>query len=98
MGCSRCKRLSERFVEQDKWDDTILRDIPSEMSLVEKRRGLGMYVNAGARAQLLQSERERSIRDEWPPLRERLRRLGLDLKDIYDQTTSEVDSIKGSKN
>src|SRR5688500_9470701 len=36
--CSRCKRLSERFVEQDKWDDTILRDIPSEMSLVEKRR------------------------------------------------------------
>jgi DNA-directed RNA polymerase subunit RPC12/RpoP len=36
--CSRCKRLGEKFVEQDKWDDTILRDIPSEMSLDEKKR------------------------------------------------------------
>jgi DNA-directed RNA polymerase subunit RPC12/RpoP len=36
--CSRCKRLGEKFIEQDKWDDSILRDIPSEMSLDEKRR------------------------------------------------------------
>jgi hypothetical protein len=36
--CSRCKRLGEKFVEQDKWDDTILRDIPSELSLDEKKR------------------------------------------------------------
>lgn len=36
--CSRCKRLGERFIEQDKWDDSILRDIPSEMSLSEKKR------------------------------------------------------------
>lgn len=36
--CSRCKRMGEKFVEQDKWDDSILRDIPSEMTLEEKRR------------------------------------------------------------
>jgi DNA-directed RNA polymerase subunit RPC12/RpoP len=36
--CSRCKRLGEKFVEQDKWDDAILRDIPSEVSGDEKRR------------------------------------------------------------
>jgi DNA-directed RNA polymerase subunit RPC12/RpoP len=36
--CSRCKRLGEKFIEQDKWDDTILRDIPSEVSLDEKKR------------------------------------------------------------
>lgn len=36
--CSRCKRLGEKFIEQDKWDDSILRDIPSEISLEEKRR------------------------------------------------------------
>ena len=36
--CSRCKRLGEKFIEQDKWDDTILRDIPSELSLEEKKR------------------------------------------------------------
>jgi GntR family transcriptional regulator len=62
-------------------------------SLVEKRRGLGMYVNDGARAQLLKSERERFIHEEWPPLRERLRRLGLELKELL-----ELDSTLGSKN
>ncbi len=36
--CSRCKRLGEKFIEQDKWDDSILRDIPSEMTAEEKRR------------------------------------------------------------
>ena len=35
--CSRCRKLGEKFVEQEKWDDSILRDIPSEMSLDEKR-------------------------------------------------------------
>jgi DNA-directed RNA polymerase subunit RPC12/RpoP len=41
--CSRCKRVSERFIEQEKWDDAILRDIPSEMTSEEKKRfdGLG---------------------------------------------------------
>ena len=36
--CSRCKRMGEKFIEQDKWDDSILRDIPAEVSLDEKRR------------------------------------------------------------
>jgi DNA-directed RNA polymerase subunit RPC12/RpoP len=36
--CSRCKRLGEKFVEQDKWDDSILRDIPSEVSSDERKR------------------------------------------------------------
>ena len=36
--CSRCKRMGEKFIEQDKWDDAILRDIPSELSGEEKKR------------------------------------------------------------
>lgn len=52
--------------------------------LVEKRRGLGMYVAEGAREALLRSERERFLREEWPPLRERLNRLGLDLPTLLD--------------
>jgi GntR family transcriptional regulator len=47
--------------------------------LVEKRRGLGMYVTEGARDVLLHSERERFLREEWPVLKARLQRLGLDL-------------------
>jgi GntR family transcriptional regulator len=47
-------------------------------TLVEKRRGLGMYVTEGAREKLLASERERFIREEWPAMLERIRQLGLD--------------------
>ena len=50
--------------------------------LVEKRRGLGMYVVDGAREALLKSERERFLREEWPPLYARLKRMGLDLKTL----------------
>jgi len=53
--------------------------------LVEKRRGLGMYVAEGARKALLHSERERFLREEWPALRERLERLGLDLQTLLAQ-------------
>jgi hypothetical protein len=35
--CSRCKRLGERFIEQEKWDDSLLRDIPAEITIGEKR-------------------------------------------------------------
>jgi GntR family transcriptional regulator len=47
--------------------------------LVEKRRGMGMYVIDGARDKLLTSERERFIRTEWPALLERIKRLGINL-------------------
>ena len=52
--------------------------------LIEKRRGLGMYVNEGARDSLLRSERERFLREEWPMLAARLKRLGLDLRDLTE--------------
>ena len=46
--------------------------------LVEKRRGLGMFVTDGARDALLRSEREHFLREEWPRLRARIERMGLD--------------------
>ncbi|PKM07892.1 MAG: GntR family transcriptional regulator [Gammaproteobacteria bacterium HGW-Gammaproteobacteria-4] len=51
-------------------------------ALVEKRRGLGMYVTDGAPEKLLSSEREHFLRDEWPLVLERMRRLGLDIKSL----------------
>ena len=51
-------------------------------TLVEKRRGVGMYVTEGARDKLLATERERFLRDDWPQLLERIRRLGLDLEQL----------------
>jgi len=51
-------------------------------NLVEKRRGLGMYVTEGARSALMKSERDRFLTDEWPTLYARLQRLGLTLKEL----------------
>jgi GntR family transcriptional regulator len=56
--------------------------------LVEKRRGLGMYVTDGARDALLQSERERFLREEWPLLFARLKRMGLDLATLLKNAES----------
>src|SRR5256885_6369621 len=46
--------------------------------LVEKRRGLGMFIKPGARDLLLKGEREKFLADEWPRIRETIQRLGLD--------------------
>ena len=45
--------------------------------LVETRRGLGMFINDGARKLLLQGEREKFLNEEWPRVRETIERLGL---------------------
>lgn len=46
--------------------------------LVEKRRGLGMFVKEGARKQLTRDERQRFLEEEWPLVTARIERLGID--------------------
>lgn len=60
--------------------------------LVEKRRGLGMFVTEGAREALLKSERERFLREEWPALRAHLQRLGLDLKTLLREAQKDTEN------
>ena len=45
--------------------------------LVEKRRGLGMFVNSGTRDLLLSSERQRFLAEQWPEILATIQRLGL---------------------
>src|SRR5918993_3290145 len=51
----------------------------ADEAIVEKRRGLGMYVTEGASEKLLSSERDRFLKEEWPLVLERIQRLGLSL-------------------
>lgn len=46
-------------------------------ALVEKRRGLGMYIMEGARKGLLRAERERFLAEQWPAIHATIERLGL---------------------
>src|SRR6266705_1991211 len=45
--------------------------------LVESKRGLGMYINTGARNLLLLGERQRFLAEEWPRVHATIQRLGL---------------------
>jgi GntR family transcriptional regulator len=54
----------------------------ADAGVVETRRGMGIYVMPGARERLRRSERERFVVHEWPLLRARLRRLGIDATDL----------------
>ncbi|WP_020400583.1 GntR family transcriptional regulator [Kordiimonas gwangyangensis] len=50
--------------------------------LVEKKRGLGMFVVDGARDRLMEAERDRFIKEEWPRVLETIRRLGLNAEEL----------------
>ncbi len=60
--------------------------------LVEKQRGLGMFVKPGARAQLLESERAKFINEEWPAMLNRIEQLGLDVEELLAKAQSEKSS------
>jgi GntR family transcriptional regulator len=57
--------------------------------LVEKRRGLGMFVYSGARDLLLKSERERFMTEQWPAVRATIQRLGLTAQDLLSTSLTE---------
>lgn len=50
--------------------------------LLENRRGVGFFVHAGARDRLRRAERQRFLKEEWPQLRERLRRLEISADEL----------------
>ncbi|HEX4667470.1 MAG TPA: GntR family transcriptional regulator [Chthoniobacterales bacterium] len=50
--------------------------------LVEMRRGLGMFVKAGARELLLKGEREKFLTEEWPRIAATIERLGVTQKEL----------------
>ncbi len=51
-------------------------------NLVEKHRGVGMFVREGARRKLLESERRHFLEEEWPRIAERIDKLGLSIEDL----------------
>jgi len=53
-----------------------------ELGLLQKRRGLGMYVIEGARGALTRREQQQFIAEELPAFAERARMLGLDLEKV----------------
>lgn len=51
--------------------------------LVAARKGVGLYVETGARLALMRTERAAFLREEWPRTRARIERLGLTPADLF---------------
>ena len=54
--------------------------------LVEKKRGRGMFITTGARSLLLQGEREKFLREQWPRIQATIQRLGLKTEELLNGT------------
>jgi GntR family transcriptional regulator len=54
----------------------------ADEELVEKRRGLGMFVKPGARNLLLRGEREKFLAEDWPRIAATIERLGITQKEL----------------
>ena len=65
--------------------------------LVEMKRGLGMFVKAGARDLLLKGERQKFLAEEWPRVAATIERLGLTQKELDAATTREASPNSGKK-
>jgi GntR family transcriptional regulator len=50
----------------------------------DKHRGEGLMLRRGVRDILLRRERNRFMKEEWPVLRSRLKRLGIDLRTLAE--------------
>lgn len=59
--------------------------------LVERRRGLGMFVRAGAKAALLKAERDKFLAREWPALVRRIKRLDIDPETLIARLRDDLD-------
>jgi GntR family transcriptional regulator len=67
-----------------------------DIGVVEKRRGLGMFVRQGARALLMAHEREKFLNEEWPRIAAQITALELDVEKLL--STAERPESKGSEN
>jgi len=64
--------------------------------LVEKRRGLGMFIRTGARQLLLQGERQKFLTEQWPRIHATIQRLGLTAEELLEASSGD-DSQKKDK-
>jgi GntR family transcriptional regulator len=65
--------------------------------LVEKKRGLGMFVKAGARNLLLKGERQKFLAEHWPRVAATIQRLGITPKELMRAAATRRSSSRTAK-
>src|SRR5689334_18755819 len=52
---------------------------------LEKWRGEGLMIKKGVRDAILKRERTKFLKEEWPLVKEKMERLGIDIKSLADE-------------
>ena len=78
------RQLAEQFLVNPL---TVARAYRELGELTETRRGIGLAVREGVREAVLQQERQQFLLDEWPALRDRIKRLEIDPAELFDDGT-----------
>lgn len=58
----------------------------SKYDVTEKRRGIGFVVKEGVREKLLEREKTRFLKEDWPQILDRMDRLGIDVEELLEET------------
>lgn len=66
----------------------------ADEQLVEKKRGLGMFVKAGARDLLLKAERQKFLKEEWPRIAATIQRLGIKPNELRSAAKNDTSKRK----
>jgi GntR family transcriptional regulator len=61
--------------------------------VLEKRRGLGMFIKEGAWTRLMEQERRQFLENEWPRISQRITALGLSVQEL----TKKLPSVAGTQ-
>jgi GntR family transcriptional regulator len=62
-------------------------------TILEKRRGLGMFVKENAREALLSNEKKHFLDIEWPAILKRISRLGFSLSELNQVVSTSNDDL-----
>jgi GntR family transcriptional regulator len=68
-----------------------------DLGLVEKRRGLGMFMTDGARIRLLGAERRKFLSEQWPQILATIQRLGLKPEELLAAGGDEAPATTGEE-
>lgn len=52
--------------------------------IVDKQRGIGLFVKQGAQRMLMRSEKEKFLKEEWPDIIKRMNQMDIDPQVLLD--------------
>jgi GntR family transcriptional regulator len=57
-----------------------------DLEIVEKRRGLGMFIKNSAQKQLLKLEKDKFLKSNWPKIVKKANQLDIDLSELIKKS------------